>query len=60
MISRNARRLLGAAMVAAMAPDLAAAQDGTTARDAIRARREARREANAAAQNPDEIGRAHV
>ena len=58
MISRNARRLLGAAMVAAMAPDLAAAQDGTTARDAIRARREARREANAAAQNPDERNKA--
>lgn len=58
MISRNARRLLGAAMLAAMAPGLAAAQDGTTARDAIRARREARREANAAAQNPDERNKA--
>ena len=58
MMSRNSRRVLGVAMLAAIVPALAVAQDATTARDAMRARREARREANASAQNPDERNKA--
>lgn len=57
MMFLGSQRLLCAMLVAIIVPTVLVAQDATTAREAIRARREARREANAA-QSPDERNKA--
>ncbi|MBC7843566.1 MAG: hypothetical protein H7099_14695 [Gemmatimonadaceae bacterium] len=57
MTFRGSQRWLWTMLLAAVVPSVIMAQDATTARERIRARREARRDANAA-QSPDERNRA--
>ncbi len=57
MTFHGSQRWLCALLLAVAVPSVIVAQDATTARERIRARREARREANAA-QSPDERNKA--